>query len=236
MKHIQKAGAPRGYSQWCATVTGTNKADYRELPATEKQALLAALITDQGALCAYTMRRIGADSAHVEHIKPESRCRADQPESDLDYGNMVACFPREGMRRAYRYGAQKKDTWWENDGAEFVSPLHPVCERRFRFDLNGKIAAVANHPAALATIRVLALDHESLTEDRKRVIEEFIYGPQGDDPLSPAHTQRALQAICERDRQGCFYEFCIAIRDALEVHVRALRRLAQRHRAVRRTS
>ena len=45
MKHIQKAGAPRAYSQWCATVVGTNKADYRELPATEKQALLAALIT-----------------------------------------------------------------------------------------------------------------------------------------------------------------------------------------------
>ena len=236
MKHIQKAGAPRGYSQWCATVAGTNKADYRELPATEKQALLAALITEQGALCAYTMRRIGADSAHVEHIKPESRCRADQPESDLDYDNMVACFPREGKKRAYRYGAHKKDSWWENDGAEFVSPLHRVCERRFRFDLNGKIAAVANHPAALATIRVLALDHESLTEDRQRVIEEFIYGPQGDDPLSPANAQRALQTICARNRQGLFYEFCIAIRDALEAHVRALRRLAQRRRAVRRTS
>ena len=83
MKHIQKAGAPRGYSQWCATVTGTNKADYRELPATEKQTLLAALITEQGALCA-SVRRIGADSAHIEHIKPESHCRADQPESDLD--------------------------------------------------------------------------------------------------------------------------------------------------------
>ena len=55
MKHIQKAGAPRGYSQWCATVVGTNKADYRELPATEKQALLAALIIEQGALCAYTI-------------------------------------------------------------------------------------------------------------------------------------------------------------------------------------
>ena len=107
MKHIQKAGAPRGYSQWCANVAGTNKADYRELPATEKQALLAALIIEQGALCAYTMRRIGADSAHVEHIKPESRCRADQPESDLDYGNMVACFPRDGMKRACRYGARK---------------------------------------------------------------------------------------------------------------------------------
>ena len=152
MKHIQKAGAPCGYSQWCATVTGTNKADYRELPATEKQALLAALIIEQGALCAYTMRRIEADSAHVEHIKPESRCRADQPESDLNYGNMVACFPREGMKRAYRYGAQKKDNWWENDGAEFVSPLHPACEHHFRFGLDGKIAAGRRDLAALSSL------------------------------------------------------------------------------------
>ena len=236
MKYIQKAGCPHGYSQWCTAVAGTNKADYRELPATEKHVLLAALITEQGALCAYTMRRIGADSAHVEHIKPESRCRADQPQSDLDYGNMVACFPRDGMKRAYHYGAQKKDNWWENDGAEFVSPLHPTCEHRFRFDLGGKIAAVGNHPAALATIRVLALDHASLTEDRKRVIEEFIYGPQGDNPLSPANAQRALQTICDRHSQGLFYEFCIAIRHALEAHLKAIRRLAQRRRATRRTS
>lgn len=236
MKHIQKTGSPHGYSQWCAAVAGTNKANYREIPAPEKHVLLTALITEQGALCAYTMRRIGAESAHVEHIKPESRYRAEQPESDLDYGNMVACFPREGMKRAYRYGAQKKDNWWENDGVDFVSPLHPACEHRFRFDLDGKIMAMANHPAALATIRVLALDHASLTEDRKRVIEEFIYGPQGNDPLSPANAQRALLTIGNRDRQGLFYEFCSVIRDALEAHLRAMRRLAQRRRAAQRTS
>jgi uncharacterized protein (TIGR02646 family) len=186
MKHIQKEGCPRAYSQWCAAVAGTNKADYREIPTTEKQALLAALIKEQGALCAYTMRRIGTNSAHIEHIKPESRCRADRPGSDLDYGNMVACFPRDGMRTAYRYGAQKKDNWWENDGAAFVSPLHQACERRFRFNLDGKIMAVASHSAAMTTIRILGLDHESLTEDRKRVIEEFIYGSQGNNPLSPS--------------------------------------------------
>ena len=95
---------------------------------------------------------------------------------------------------------------------------------------------MAHHPAALATIRVLALDHESLTEDRKRVIQEFIYGPQGDDPLSPANAQRALQTICERNSQGRSYEFCIAIRDALEAHMRALRRRAQQRRAARRIS
>jgi hypothetical protein len=117
-----------------------------------------------------------------------------------------------------------------------VSPLHLACEHRFRFSLDGKISAVTNHPAALVTLRVLALDHESLTEDRKRVIEEFIYGPQGDDPLSPANAQSAIQTICNRDRQGRFYEFCVAIRHALEAHLKGIRQLAQRRRAARRTS
>ena len=126
MKHIQKAGAPRGYSQWCATIAGTNKADYRELPATEKQALLAALITEQGALCAYTMRRIGDDSAHVEHIKPESRCRADQLESDLDYGNMIACFPREGMQRAYATAHRRRTTGGK-------TTVRSLCHRCIRY-------------------------------------------------------------------------------------------------------
>lgn len=194
---------------------------------------MAALINEQGALCAYTMRRIEADSAHVEHVKPESRCRLDQSESDLNYDNMVACFPRAGMKKLYRYGAQHKGGWWENDGAGFVSPLHPVCEQRFRFGLDGTIAAIANHPAALVTLRVLALDHKSLTEDRKRVIDEFIYGPQGDDPLSSASARRALQTICSGDGQSHFYEFCVAIRHALEAHLKGMHRLAQRRKAVR---
>lgn len=236
MKYIQKAGCPHTFSRWCAAVAGTNQADYREVPAGEKQALLACLVAEQGALCAYTMRRIDDDSAHVEHIKPQSRCRADQAGSDLNYTNLVSCFPRDGMQTKYRYGAQKKDSWWENDGADFVSPLHPACERRFRFSLDGSIAAVGNHVAAVTTIDVLALDHRSLTEDRKRVMEEFIYGPQGNDPLSRSNAQRARQTICDRNGHGRFYEFCIAIRDALEEHMTALRKLPQRQRAARRTS
>jgi uncharacterized protein (TIGR02646 family) len=233
MKHIQKAGCPHSYARWRASVAGTIKSDWREVPAPEKRRLLVALIEEQGALCAYTMRRIDNGSSHVEHIKPQSRCRADQAGSDLDYNNLVACFPREGMQTTCRYGAQEKGSWWENDGATFVSPLHPACERRFRFGRDGKIAAVGKHAAAVKTIGVLALTHKSLTEDRKRAIEEFIYGPKGDHPLSIGNSQRARRIICNRDGRGRFYEFCIAIRDALQEHVTALRRRSQRRRAGR---
>lgn len=234
MKHIQKRGRPPQYARWCASVAGGNKEDFRELPGIEKKALLNALIAEQGGLCAYTMRRIEEGTSHVEHIKPQSRCRVEQRGTDLDYRNLVACFPRDGMSRRCRYGAQEKDDWWENDGAGFVSPLHPACEQRFRFDLDGVIAPVGNHTAAVATIAILALDHTSLTEDRKRVIVEFIFGPNRDSPLSPAQANHAAAVVCAQDTRGNFREFCVAIRDALAEYLRFLSRLSRRRKAVRR--
>ena len=234
MKYIQKSGCPHTYSEWCAAVAETSKSDWREAPSVQKELVLKSLVAEQGELCAYTMRRIDSRSSHVEHIKPQSRCRADLHGSDLDYTNLVACFPRQGMKAKYRYGAQLKDNWWVNDGAEFVSPLQPACEQVFRFKLDGEIEAVDNRAEAITTIDVLGLDHRSLTEERKRVIEEFIYGPTKDDPMSSAAAQRVRDAICDRDGNGRFYEFCIALRAALDQHVAALKKLSQRRRYARR--
>jgi uncharacterized protein (TIGR02646 family) len=235
MKYIRKAGCPHVYSQWCSAVAGTSKADWREVPSATKGHLLAGLIAEQGELCAYTMRRISKESSHVEHIKPQGLCRANLYGSDLDYSNLVACFPREGMKGAYRYGAQFKDSWWDDDGSEFVSPLQSSCERFFRFGLDGEIAAVGKRGAAITTIRVLGLNHQSLAEDRKRAIEEFIYGPSGHDPMSPANARRTQRNICDRDGHGRFAEFCVALRDAVEAHLTALAKIGRRRIAMRRS-
>ena len=234
MKYIQKTGCPHSYSNWCTEVAGTDKSDWSEVFSDHKELILTAMIADQGGLCAYTMRRIDNSSSHVEHIKPQNRCRQDLHGSDLDYTNLVACFPRHGMTAQCRYGAQLKDDWWDNNGAEFVSPLQPTCEQVFRFKLNGEIEAVNNRIEARTTIAVLGLDHRSLTEDRKRVIEEFIYGPTGDRPMSYADAQRTRNSICNRNGNSLFYEFCVAIQAALEEHMAALTKLRQRKRYARR--
>lgn len=234
MKYIQKTKCPHSYYKWCTKVAGTNKSDWDEVFSDHKKLILAAMIADQGGLCAYTMRRIDNSSSHVEHIKPRKRCREDLRGSDLDYTNLVACFPRDGMKAQCRYGAQLKGDWWGNDGAEFVSPLQPACEQVFRFKLNGEIEAVNNRTEAITTIAVLDLNHRSLTEDRKRVIEEFIYGPKRNAPMSYAAAQRARNSICNRNGNSLFYEFCVAIRAALEEHMAALMKLRQRKRYARR--
>jgi len=180
------------------------------------------------------MKRIDAEASHIEHIKPEALCRADRTGSDLEYTNLVACFPAEGMKGRYRYGAQLKDDWWEDGGFTFVSPLHPACESRFRFGLDGGISAVNNHPKAVTTIRVLGLDHCSLTEDRKRVIDEFIFGPTGNTPLSKAQAARAITGLSHRNGEGHFREFCVAISHALEAYRKTLARNARRRWFARR--
>ena len=233
MKHIQKTGCPQSYSHWCAKVAGTSKSDWREVPSDQKEQILTGMITEQGGLCAYTMRRIDSSSSHVEHIKPQSRCRTELPGSDLDYTNLVACFPRHGMKAGFCYGAQLKGNWWDNNGAEFVSPLKPVCEQVFQFKLDGKIEAVGERNEAKTTIDVLGLNHKSLTEDRKRAIDEFIYGQSGADPMSAAAVRRARDTICDRRKDGSFNEFCVALRGGLTEHMAVLTKRRQRKRYAR---
>lgn len=231
MKYIRKGKAPQEFRRWLKRVHGTWEEDYRELRREEKEKLQLRLVEEQGWLCAYTMKRIDIEDSHIEHIRPEALCRAQQVGSDLDYNNIIACFPREGMKRGLRYGAQLKSDWWDNDGANFISPLHQSCERKFRFDLEGKIFAMNSDVAANITIKVLGLNHKGLADDRKRVITEFVFG---EGPLSEAQAIRIRAQICNPNADGKFNEFCIAVQAALDEYLKKLRKAAQQKKYARR--
>ncbi|CCH55572.1 hypothetical protein BN8_04839 [Fibrisoma limi BUZ 3] len=232
MKYITKQGAPRNYLDWCKANEGLNNEDYRCLQNPEKASLHETLIKEQGGLCAYTMRRIAVSSSHIEHIKPETLCRAELRGSDLDYNNLVACFPKEGMTNPFRYGAQEKGDWWEDDGRDFVSPLHKNCEPKFIFNLKGEVAPFKGDHQAKKTIEVLKLDHNSLIEDRERAIKEFIFGPAGDSPLSPKKVDQAIRAVCERNKSGQFREYCVAIKHALMEYTRQQKKAAKKKKHI----
>lgn len=225
MKYIQKKGCPQ-YTNWCKSVADTFEEDYREVKGPNKQVLFETLIKEQGFICGYTMKRIDKDTAHIEHIKPESLCRSEKKGSDLDYNNLIACYPNKERKKHKKFdhifGARKKDDWWDNGGIDFVSPLNPGCEKHFRFDMDGNITAL--NVAGATTIKVLALDHKSLIEDRKRIIEEFIYGSD----LSKAGTANAISKICEQNGEGQYYEFCIAIRDGLKQYLSFLENIRRK--------
>jgi uncharacterized protein (TIGR02646 family) len=142
------------------------------------QDLERALHAEQGGICAYTgiALSLGAEPGpgfHVEHLKPQRYCK---PGEDVDYRNLVACWPAPNRKDGASFGAVHKGDWPSSEeGPLFVSPLDPSCGERFEFDKRGRIqAATTTDEAAVATIQRLGLDDGELTKRRRRAIRGML--------------------------------------------------------------
>lgn len=232
MKKITKIGAPHNYINWRKDIVGTSEEHYRRLRNPLKGELHDVLLKEQGYLCAYTLKRIKRQNSHIEHIKPESVCRSEEngTGTDLDYDNMVTCYPRSGMKKPFRYGAPLKDAWWEEEGKNFVSPLTGSCETCFKYNADGQVAAVGNYEPAKITIDLLALNHPSLAEERKNAIAEFIYGSKA---LSLKQTEKAIKEIYDKNATGKLKVFCVAVHHALLDYQKLLQKRMRKRKAMR---
>lgn len=217
MKRIAKTHAPQEIREWRDANRETNHT-YGDLSGTPAhRALKNKLLDEQGWLCAYTGRSIDNGSSHVEHIKPQCQCAEWE---DVEYRNVVACFPADGGDVSHGYGAPVKANWW--DDRLFVSPLSADCERRFRFVWSGRV-----HPnpeddqPAITTIDALKLDAVSLRKLRKARIDGFFgFGPRsGARPLSIAEAKLALARIDNRDGDGRLQEFVFVLKQLLPKYI-----------------
>lgn len=141
-----------------------------------REAVEDALHAEQGAICAYTGRRIQLRAGpprevgfHMEHVKPQAHCEAGE---DTDYANLVACWPRPNPTEDATDGAVLKADWPSPEQAHlFVSPLRDDCTRRFAFTRQGVISEAQPHDeAAKETIERLGLGLKELTSLRKNAI------------------------------------------------------------------
>ncbi|MCK7579533.1 MAG: hypothetical protein MZV65_30045 [Chromatiales bacterium] len=176
MRSIVKGAEPRALIQWKAENAQTPENLVYGGGGFPADAVRAALLAEQFHLCAYTMKRLKTRaecqaqdwdttaSCHIEHLLPQAR---KVPGEDIDYRNMVACYPPSRSRIACEFGAQAKGDFDPTAGA-FVSPLSPKAERHFEFDARGGITG--RTPEGSATIQVLKLDHPALVNDRTAVI------------------------------------------------------------------
>jgi len=220
MKRIFKGHEPKDFIDYkVENKQGGVNIDYNSLGEKQRTQIKEALLIEQGNICAYTLKRIELKSCHIEHIKPEELCRQLQKKgvetiSDLDYSNMVACFPKEfsGSSRKKFYGAYKKDDWWENDGSSFISPLRVDCESHFKYNKDGSVVHLTE--MGKKTIEILNLNHNILKDDRQSAIFSFIY--KDNKPLNQSQTNQAIENICNKNKDN-FTEFCIAIKDALKI-------------------
>ncbi|MBU5635906.1 TIGR02646 family protein [Geomonas sp. Red69] len=213
MRRIVKTHAPQQLTKWRNDNKDLNHA-YEDMLGTEAhQALKDKLLEEQGGICAYTGRAIDAASSHVEHLKPQNQCVGSE---DVEYRNVVACFPADGGDTAFGYGAPVKAGWWNE--ALFVSPLSEECERRFRFTWSGHVYPnPGDHQGATETIKILGLDKEGLRQLRKSRIDGFFgFGARTRaKPLSIADARTALARVDEFNGNGRLQEFCFVLKQLL---------------------
>lgn len=215
MRHIVKGGEPSALRTWKSNnAQSLQNLAYGNLPSDVKKQIKAALLTEQGLLCAYTMRRLAsAADCHIEHVQPQNAA----PGLDLDYVNMAACFPKDGGDTSHGYGAPIKAGATVTLGSDFVSPHQAGCDRRFGYTADGKISPAPEDQAAASTITFLGLDHEQLTELRRHAIEAHGLAVQRRTTRtarklkSAAEARRFAAEVLRADTHGYLEPYCVVL-------------------------
>lgn len=217
MRHIRKTHPPGKLTAWLKDGKAKGlDVSYEALggkPA--HKALKTQLLKEQGYLCAYTGREIDNGTSHVEHLKAQDLCEENE---DVDYFNVVACFPANGGDESYGYGAPLKKSWWDKD--LFLSPCSAEVERRLRFNWRGKIKlSPPNHPAATATVDILKLDSPALVDMRRKAIVGFFGYGRNDVPLKSKDAKRLLTEIDKPAKGGKFPAFVFVLKQLLPRYI-----------------
>ncbi|MBK4732795.1 TIGR02646 family protein [Oxynema sp. CENA135] len=224
MRRIRKTHPPKEFLDWLQVNKGLD-CSYGALQGKEAHsALKLHLLKEQGYLCAYTGISISVEESHIEHLKPQSLCRnVPNPGNfdyleDVEYRNMVACFPKDGGDTSYGYGAPIKAGWWDEE--EFISPCQEDCERKFSYQWSGKICPTdENDRAAMTTIENLGLDARRLRERRRKAIKGF-FGFGSKKPLTKKEAKNILGKLGQPDRStGQLKEFCFVFEQLLPKYI-----------------
>ena len=227
MKRVIKGNEPPALTAWKAeNHDSPQNLVYGNLPGKVLDNIKEQMLKEHGYLCGYTMRRLNAvTECHLEHIEPQNASPRD-----LDYANMLACFPSDGGDTKHGYGAPIKGGNAVNID-NFVSPIHPQVEQRFRYTRNGGIAAnMPQDEAAANTIELLKLDDEKLAELRKAAIEEAGITRASNNPLSAAMARRLARECLQKGKDFRLPAFCLALSQVAEEYASREEKQAARMR------
>lgn len=208
MRYIQKVKTPNILIEWIQQ----NKQDINfgyDLLRQDRETIKSvseSLLREQFFLCAYTGLSIDWNKFHIEHVKPQASCTKGE---DVDYKNLLACYPEPG--RSVPFGAQKKGNWPSlEEEKDFISPLNSACEHKFYFEKNGKI--YGRDELAEKTIKKLGLNDDKLKDLRKSSLSSLL-------KLKYKEANRKLNRIMIPSN-GRLDEFCFVKKQVLEKQVK----------------
>lgn len=221
MRTIVKGAESKELRDWKrSNANSPQNRHYDNLSGAVKAAMLKKLVTEQGGLCAYTMKQIagkdGGLQAHIEHILP----RSAHPDQSLEWQNLIACVPQHGT--SCEYGAKLKDAY-DPATKPFVNPTMGGVSAQFRFRENGEVDGLTDVARATASQQVLHLNHPNLTNDRKGKIQ----GAIAHRPTAAQARQRA-QLLRKTDQNGMLEPYCEAVAQVLDAYASRLEKRAGR--------
>lgn len=247
MKYIPTNNQPRSLIEWKKNESVEDQRHYDgSLPSHVKEDIRNHRVKDQGGLCAYTMCEIGrlgdgTWDAHIEHVTPRSQSKKNgNLDETIDYSNMVACLNKAAN---LPYGASVRGV-----RPLFVTPIHPSCERRFSFSLEGKMkSARPEDNEAESTIEILKLNHDQLRELRlaamARVglairVGENLRKIGADQTRSLSHLSALslAETIVKPKPDGRLPAFCVAIAHAARAHAARIEKISRQAEFKRRAA
>ncbi|MFM6396449.1 retron system putative HNH endonuclease, partial [Planktothrix sp.] len=171
MKRIIKGPEPPCLLKYRQTANATYE-DYRP-----KDPLKKALLTEQGYICCYCMKRISEENMEIEHFTPQSV----NPKLQLDYRNLLgSCQGNRGKPKQIEHcNARKGDKEHCNarkrDEKTTLNPADPQrnCENFIKYGSSGNI--YSDDPTIDHELdNILNLNYQTLKINRKKVLETII--------------------------------------------------------------
>lgn len=212
MRYIKKHNPPELLTEWIQKNKNDTNFGY-DLLRKDKSTiddLSERLLKEQYYLCAYTGISLNTSKFHIEHLKPQTHCNKGE---DVDYQNLVACYPESNRSQKCPFGAHEKDNWPSpSEMKDFISPLNPICEQKFQFGKDGKIFGLDDK--ANKTIEKLKLNHSMLIDLRKSQLTPLL-------KLKRSEAAIRLSKI-DTPNDGKLEEFCFAKKQVLEKHIKKL--------------
>ena len=166
MKQIIKLAEPNSFVQHRAS----QFADFDNIPLHVKNELRQNLLSEQGYICCYCMKRIPEHASpymKVEHF----RCQDNFAEMQLTYSNLFgACTGNEGQPKI----KQTCDTRKGNTGLT-INPLSALrnCETLFKYNSEGEISSINGDVEIDRQLNeVLNLNMQTLKDGRSEIYLE----------------------------------------------------------------
>jgi uncharacterized protein (TIGR02646 family) len=166
MKQIVKNAEPNSLLQHRAS----QFANFDNIPFATKEELRQSLLSEQGHICCYCMKRIPEHTSpymKVEHYKCQDNFGALQ----LTYTNLFgACTGNEGQPKIKQTCDTKK-----GNSELTISPTStlPICETLFKYNAEGEISSITDNADLNRQLNeVLNLNMQTLKDGRSEIYLE----------------------------------------------------------------